>query len=176
MSAADALKAARAAGVELRLHGDDLVLEALAPPPVEILDLLSRHKPGIVTLLRPADNGWSVADWRQWFEERLAVVMIDGEQIEADARRIAYECCVARWLDLHPVRSEPDRCVGCGRADQPGNIVPFGAEPAGHAWLHVRCWTAWHAARKAEALAALTRIGIELPPEFPKDFGKNGEA
>ena len=32
MSAAEALKVARAAGIELRVDGDDLVLEASAPP------------------------------------------------------------------------------------------------------------------------------------------------
>jgi DNA polymerase-1 len=53
VSAAAALEAARAAGVEIHLDGDDLVLEAPAPPPDEILDLLSRHKPDIVALLQP---------------------------------------------------------------------------------------------------------------------------
>ena len=52
MSAADALKAARAAGIRLGIDGDDLVLEASAPPPAAVLDLLSRHKAGVVTLLQ----------------------------------------------------------------------------------------------------------------------------
>ncbi|MCA6104880.1 hypothetical protein [Bradyrhizobium australafricanum] len=61
MSAAEALRAARVAGVELRLDGDDLVLEASAPPPAAILDLLSLHKPSIVVLLRP---------WQRWLVGR----------------------------------------------------------------------------------------------------------
>jgi hypothetical protein len=24
-------------------------------------------------------------------------------------------------------------------------LVPYGVEPTGHAWLHSRCWEAWHA-------------------------------
>ena len=52
MSAAEALKAARAAGIQLGIDGDDLVLEASAPPPCAVLDLLSRHKADIVTLLQ----------------------------------------------------------------------------------------------------------------------------
>ena len=36
MSAVAALKAARAAGVELALDGDDLVLEAASAPPVAV--------------------------------------------------------------------------------------------------------------------------------------------
>ena len=45
MSPAEVLKAAHAAGIELRLDGGDLVLEASAPPPDGVLDALSRHKP-----------------------------------------------------------------------------------------------------------------------------------
>jgi hypothetical protein len=52
MSAAEALKAARAAGTRVGIDGDDLVLEASAPPPCAVLDLLSRHKADIVTLLQ----------------------------------------------------------------------------------------------------------------------------
>ena len=52
MSAAEALKAARAAGIRLGIDGEDLVLEASAPPPAAVLDLLSRHKAGVVTLLQ----------------------------------------------------------------------------------------------------------------------------
>lgn len=40
MSAAIALLAARAAGIELAIDGDDLVLEASAPPPGTVLELL----------------------------------------------------------------------------------------------------------------------------------------
>ena len=44
MSAAEALKAARAAGIRFEIDGDDLVLEApVAPPPI-VLDLLSRQQ------------------------------------------------------------------------------------------------------------------------------------
>jgi hypothetical protein len=62
MSAVDALKAARATGVELALDGDDLALKAASAPPAAVLDALSRHKAEIVVLLRPADDGWSAED------------------------------------------------------------------------------------------------------------------
>jgi hypothetical protein len=49
MSAAEALQAARAASVSIGIDGDDLVVEeAAAPPPPAVLDLLARHKTGIV--------------------------------------------------------------------------------------------------------------------------------
>ena len=55
-------------------------------------------------------------------------------------------------------------------------LLPFGIEPTGHAWLHSRCWPAWHAGRKAEAVAALAAMGIAEPADLPDDFGKNGGA
>jgi hypothetical protein len=56
MSAVEALKAARAAGVELALDGDDLALKAASAPPAAVLDALSRHKAEIMVLLRPAED------------------------------------------------------------------------------------------------------------------------
>ena len=50
MSAAEAIMAARAAGVRLGIDGDDLVLEAPTPPPDTVLDPLSRYKAEIVAL------------------------------------------------------------------------------------------------------------------------------
>ncbi|MET0168091.1 MAG: hypothetical protein ABW318_24260 [Vicinamibacterales bacterium] len=50
MNAAIALDAARVAGIWINIDGDDLVLEASAPPPRR-LDLLTRHKAAIVTRL-----------------------------------------------------------------------------------------------------------------------------
>jgi hypothetical protein len=52
LSAAEVLALARAAGVRVRADRDDLVLEASAAPPPTVLDLLSRHKAGIMALLR----------------------------------------------------------------------------------------------------------------------------
>jgi hypothetical protein len=72
MSAGQALRAARAAGIHLEVEGDDLLLEAPAPPPTAVLDALSRHKAEIVRILHPAKDGWSAEDWRLYFEERAA--------------------------------------------------------------------------------------------------------
>ena len=72
MTAALALKSARAVGIRVRIDGDDLELEAPAQPPQAVLDLLSLHKADILRLLRPANDGWSPEDWQVFFDERAA--------------------------------------------------------------------------------------------------------
>ena len=52
MSAAEAIEAARAAGIHIAIDGDDLVLEASATPSPVVLDLLSRNKAHVVAMLR----------------------------------------------------------------------------------------------------------------------------
>ncbi|MGE3066942.1 MAG: hypothetical protein AB7F51_17040 [Pseudorhodoplanes sp.] len=164
MSAAEALKAARAAGVRLGIDGDALTLEAVTAPPPTVLDLLARHKAGIVALLRPANGGWLGEDWLAFFDERAGIAEFDGGLLRREAVARAFECCVVEWLNRNPARSPSGRCLGCGESEHAHDkLLPFGTEPSGHAWLHSRCWPAWHAARKAEAIAALATMGISQP-------------
>ena len=92
MSGVEALKAARAAGVELSLDGDDLALKAASAPPAAMLDALSRHKAEIVALLRPTEDGWSAEDCQVLFEERAAILEFDGGLLrtEAEAQALAW--------------------------------------------------------------------------------------
>jgi hypothetical protein len=67
------------------------------------------------------------------------------------------------WLNHNLVRSPSGRCLGCGGGEQAHDtLLPFGTEQTGHAWLHPRCWDAWHASRKAQAVAALSTLGIYM--------------
>jgi hypothetical protein len=52
MSAAEALRIARGAGVELTLDGDGLLIDAASEPPPSVLEELRRYKPDIIELLR----------------------------------------------------------------------------------------------------------------------------
>jgi hypothetical protein len=177
MSAADVLKATRAAGIELGLDGDDLLLAAAAPPPAALLDLLSRDKAGIVALLRPGRDGWSAEDWQVYFDERAGIAEFDGWLPRPQAEARAFACCVAEWLNRNPVRSPSGRCLSCGADERSHDpLLPYGIETIGYAWLHSRCWRAWHAGRKAEAVAGLAAMGIATRADFPDDFGKNGGA
>ena len=176
MSAAEAILAARAAGVSLGIDGDDLVLEAPLPPSDTVLDLLSRYKADIVALLRPRRNGWLAEDWHAFFDGRVAIAELADRLPRPKAEARAFACCIAEWLNRNPIRSSPARCPECGRAEDVDNVLlPFGIEGAAHLWLHSRCWPAWYARRKVQAFAALVAMGIAPPANLPDDFGKNGD-
>lgn len=162
MSAADALAAARTAGLDLRVDGQDLVLNAPAQPPQTILELLAQHKAGVIAILRAQDDDWPADEWRAFYDERAAIAEFDGGLSRQAAEALAHACCVTEWLNRHPVRSSPAQCLWCGQADgSHGALVPFGTDAAGHAWLHHRCWEDWHERRKTEATDALTAMGIK---------------
>lgn len=59
MNASFVLKQARDAGIHLVANGDRLSLESAAPPSVEVLELLAKHKAGILELIRRRSAGWS---------------------------------------------------------------------------------------------------------------------
>ena len=161
MSAVHALKLARAAGVRIGIDGDALTLDADIAPPPAVLDLLTLYKAQVIALLRTGSDGWSGEDWRALFDERAAISEFDGGLSRASAEVRTFACCVAEWLNRNPVRSPLGRCLGCGGSEHAHDkLLPFGTEQTGHAWLHSRCWPAWDAARKAEAIAALSTFGI----------------
>lgn len=136
MSAIEALKAARAAGIELALDGDDLALSAASAPSAAMLDALSRHKAEIVALLRPGRDGWSGEDWLAFFDERAGIAEFDGGLPRGEAEARAFECCAVEWLNRNPVRSSPGRCLGCGgREDTYDELLPYGTEQTGHELL-----------------------------------------
>jgi hypothetical protein len=128
-----ALKIARAADIDVRLDGDDLVLKASTAPPAEIIDLLSATRP---TLCRCSD-GWSADDWQVFFDERAGIAEFNGGLPCREAEARAFACCVVEWLDRNPRCSPPGPCLGCGAAEHAGDpLLPFGTESIGHAWLH----------------------------------------
>ena len=178
MSAAEALTQARGAGIRVGIDGNDLALEAPAPPPAEVLDLLARHKADIVTLLRPGSDGWTVEDWWKFFEERAGIVEFDGGRPRDQAQARAFSCCVGEWLHHHPARSASGRCDHCGQSK--GLLLPYltGYSPQdpGHTWLHQECSRAWHQTHGAKAVSALMAMGISIPAKFADDFAKNGSA
>lgn len=177
MSASEILNSARAAGIVVRLDGDDLLLQAAAPPPTAILHLLSRHKQEIVAMLRSVRDGWTPEKWRVLFNQWVSIADSNSRLPRALAQARGFDSCVAEWLNRNPQFSTPDRCFGCAQRESAHDLLlPFGIGSRGQVWLHSRCCERWYSRRKAEAISALADLGIAPPPEFPNDFGKNGAA
>ncbi len=163
MSAVEALKAARAAGIQIAVDGEDLALAASAPPPASVLELLAHNKADVIALLRPTPDGWSAEDWIAFYDERAGIVEYDGGLPRGQAEERAFACCAVEWLNRNPECSPPGRCLGCGGVQTANDtLLPFGSDLTGHAWLHSRCWEAWHASRNAAAVAALATFGIYM--------------
>lgn len=163
MSAPQALKAARDAGVRIGVDGDALTLDADAAPDAAVLDLLSLHKAEVISLLRTGSDGWSGEDWWAFYDERAGIAEFDGGLPHDQAEARAFACCVAEWLNRNPMRSSSGGCLDCDGGDHAHEtLLPLGTEPSGHAWLHSRCREAWHAGRKAEAVAVLSTCEISL--------------
>jgi hypothetical protein len=127
--------------------------------------------PPIVEPPQRGQDGWSTEDWRAHFEERAAE--FNGGLPRARAEAVAYAWTVHEWLARHFVPSPAECCPHCGGTDRPLDpLLPHGMTSTGHIWTRSSCGPAWHAGRQAEAVAALTAMGIAPPP----DFGKNGSA
>ena len=141
------------------------------------LPVIRQSKAAIVLLLRPSADDWAAEDWQAFFDERAGIAEFDGGLPRSQAKARAYACCVAERLNRNFVGSPPGRCLGCGTGDHAHEpLIPFGIDPAARVWLHSRCWPAWHAGRKAEAVLDLAAMGITAPGELPNDFGKIGGA
>ena len=118
MSAFHALDAARAAGIEVRLDGKDLVLSGASAPPTDVLDMLRQHKLSIVEHLQavaagsptpPArPRGWSAADWRLFHNDRQLVAEIALGHTRGQARVYAFVRCVEEWRRVRPGSSEAE--------------------------------------------------------------------
>ena len=93
MNAAEVIKEATAVGIRIAIKGSSLSLEASAPPPKSIIDLITQHKPEIVNLLR-SDRGGPAEARVSWLDMEVAV------ENEAGRHRI--------WRDELTRRAEED--------------------------------------------------------------------
>jgi hypothetical protein len=72
VNAAEVIKEAAAAGIQIAIEGDGLSLEATAKPPKAIIELITQHKPEIIDLLR-SDRGGRAEARVSWLDMEVAV-------------------------------------------------------------------------------------------------------
>jgi hypothetical protein len=153
------------------------VASPIAPDPGAIEQRAALATDERAAVQRIGRDSWVDEDWQAFFDERAGIAEFDGGLTREQAEARAFTCCVIEWLNRNPVRSSPGSCLRCGEAEQSHDpLMPFGTESAGHAWLHSHCWSAWHAARHTQAVAALEAMGIATNGGFPSDFDKKGRA
>lgn len=149
------------AGGTVVAAGGKLKLSAPAPLPDSLIEKIRQHKAEVIGLL--AGSQWVTDDWRQFYEERAAVLEYDGELDRAEAERQAFEATIIHWMNLTPPQNlDNDHCAQCGNpVGRIGNdAVPFLTGGGGHVWLHHGCHPAWMARRRREATDALNAMGI----------------
>ena len=72
MNAAEVIKEAAVAGIQIAIEGDGLSLEATAKPPKAIIELITQHKLEIINLLRSSLAGPAKARV-SWMDMAVAV-------------------------------------------------------------------------------------------------------
>lgn len=156
---------ALSAGIRLGVDGSDLVMEAPAEPPAQLLALIKLCKRDIIQCLTAGvTEAWDAEDWRAFFDERAGIVEFDGGASRAEAEAQAFRSSVAEWLKRYPVASEPGCCSSCGVEEGQGALVlPITCHAVGHVWLHPECWPKWSARRISTAEAELAALGIHPP-------------
>ncbi len=83
------------------------------------------------------------------------------------AAALAFDCCVAAWIDHHHVASPPGRCLVCGGGQSANDdLQAYGVAPARLAVVHTRCWPRWWTSLKVGAAAALGPI-LGFTPDNP---------
>jgi hypothetical protein len=175
MSAVEALKAVQAAGVELRIDGESLVLEASAAPPAEVIHLLSRHKPDIIALLRPSQDAWTAQDRQAFFQERAGIAESCGGTVEKLRRALSGPVSSNGSNETRSARHRIGVAGAEGRTVQPTSSCPLASrERDMHGCIAV-------VGSRGASIGKRRRSkrqahGIADPSGFPNDFAKNGSA
>lgn len=165
MSAIRALEAAHAAGLAVRIEGQNLRLEAIAEPPRAVLDALRSYKTDILDLLRRTHGGWTVYEWQTYFDERAGIAEFERSYTRYDAELVAFEDCVDLLLaqDLFEGRA-PGACIHCGKAASADSTAVLDVVSSnGTGLLHTACAPKWKILRRVKARTSLSfllpRIG-----------------
>ncbi len=170
MSAIEALRMARENGVRLGVAGGDLILDADREPARQVLEAIRLHKAAIVALLTSAKSVWTADDWRDFYQERAAIMEYDGEISREEAERLALDWCIMTWMAANPPCGlSKELCSACG--EPIGRVgedsIPLLAGKESHAWVHHTCVGEWQRQRRSLAVSALAKMGVFCKaPEF----------
>ena len=108
-------------------------------------------------------NDWTAQDWRDFYQERAAIMEYDGEISREEAERQALDWCITTWLAANPPCGlDEGLCSACG--EPIGRVgedsIPLLAGKESHAWVHYTCVDEWRLQRRNSSVAALARMGV----------------
>jgi hypothetical protein len=136
--------------------------EAPTMPRGDVSAALGLHKRAIAALVKPDASGNCGLDYHAVFQERLEERLAGGADND-NGCAAAFKRTIRLWLDREFERSarsaSPMLCAHCARPEGDAVLLPIGWGDS-HIWVHGACCDAWRAARRAEAIKALTRYGL----------------
>ncbi len=109
-------------------------------------------------------------DWRDFYQERAAIMEYDGEISREEAERLALDWCIMTWMAANPPCGlSKELCSACGESI--GRVgedsIPLLAGRESHAWVHHTCVDEWRRQRRRLAVSALAKMGVFCKaPEF----------
>jgi hypothetical protein len=162
----------RAIGGVLSISGERLRVLSDDPVPDDLLSRLRAAKADVMDAIRQP-RSWRVQDWRDYYDERAAIVEHDAAKPRMEAQAVAFEHCIVKWLALNPpVDRGPDACCFCGNHAGAHALVVLAGDGSLHRIVHARCHTPMRAKRRAEAAtairAALAPRGVNRDVEHSK--------
>ena len=173
MTAVDALRRARDAGVAVVVDGDGVVLKAAHKPPQEIIDDLRRHKAELTALLdtRPTAGAEipepdDAAEWTarlQTHRDRLVRLGYPIETATALAHGHVLNEMHRALVAADP--RDPKNCAGCGKA-LAGPQLDTGDGARVHDEDDHRCLVAYGRRWRKRAGEQLDAVGIVVPADL----------
>lgn len=115
-------------------------------------------------------SDWTADDWRDFYQERAAIMEYDGEISREEAERLALDWCIMTWMAANPPCGlSKELCSACG--EPIGRVgedsIPLLAGKESHAWIHHTCFDKWWLQRRSLAVTALAKMGVFCKaPEF----------
>ena len=151
MTASGAMRVAQGAGGESTLGGHNLVLNPIAsagvrsrrPPAAKATARRSAHRIAVQPFGNAAieDQDFVHRSWEAADELRGP-----GSLVKVVLPVLSQPTVITRTMQC----DDPDLAAGPDRKPH-DQLLSFGTGIPGRAWLHCRCWSAWHLTRGADA-------------------------
>jgi hypothetical protein len=139
--------------------------DELSPQRLEVSEFC--HSCDQVTSVTPVtheirSDSLIACDWRDFYQERAAIMEYDGESTRKEAEHQALEWCIATWLAANPSCGfRKGFCPVCGEPiSSIGEGSIFNVEKEPFALVHRSCADEWPNKRRILAITALEKMGI----------------